>query len=397
MDDASWLDSYVEEAELIKVCSNFELWKIEESSAALNTLTHGFFRYFGKFPPPVATRFIKEFHDPSVGPVVDPMVGSGTTLVEAILLNRKAVGMDVNPLSALIAKVKTTPIRSNLIDKGLIDFTNFWSGYVSEQEVKKYIPEDKYLSHWFFPETQYAIAKTLVFINRVIDDKNLKDLFTVALASTIRRLSRASNGLGRMFLDPGKAPLDVYETVSKQILKMAPGLNELSLLNPNVVVINQDAKKPYLRKNYTNLVIVHPPYFNLYKYSSIYKFEMLWLGLDIKNTRQQEISDGFKIGKKEIVYKYIEDMKDIFANILNVLVPGGICVLMMGDTILRGERINTTYMTLDTLSKEGFKVEKIIIRPPKFTEASYAATQRRTGEQVGIKLADYLVVLRKGK
>jgi tRNA G10 N-methylase Trm11 len=217
----------------------------------------------------------------------------------------------------------------------------------------------------------------------------------VALGASIRRLSRASNGLGRMFLDPAKTHQDVYEMVSRQISKALPRLRELALLDPDVRVLNQDAKKPFLSNDFTNFVIIHPPYFNLYKYSGIYKFEMLWLGYDITGTREGEITEGFKAGKKELVHAYARDMGEIFQNIHEVLVPGGVAVLMIGDTILKGERINTTYLTINEILKSGFRVEKVIVRPPKFTEASYAATQRRSREQVGIKLADYLVVLRK--
>src|SRR5215210_626468 len=83
---------YLVSAELDNRDCQYEDWEIKESSAELSYLTHGFFRYFGKFPPPVARRFIEELHDPSLGPVIDPMSGSGTSLVEALLLKRSAIG-----------------------------------------------------------------------------------------------------------------------------------------------------------------------------------------------------------------------------------------------------------------------------------------------------------------
>ena len=42
-----------------------------------------------------------------------------------------------------------------------------------------------------------------------------------------------------------------------------------------------------------------------------------------------------------------------------------------------------------------FDVEKIIIRIPKYTEASYAASQRRGTQNVGVNIPDHLVILKK--
>ena len=40
--------------------------------------------------------------------IIDPFCGSGTTLVEGILAEHNVIGIDIDPLSALISKVKTT-------------------------------------------------------------------------------------------------------------------------------------------------------------------------------------------------------------------------------------------------------------------------------------------------
>ena len=43
--------------------------------------------------------------------VLDPMVGSGTTLVEAVRLRRRAVGCDIDPLARMIAGAKLAPME----------------------------------------------------------------------------------------------------------------------------------------------------------------------------------------------------------------------------------------------------------------------------------------------
>ena len=48
--------------------------------------------------------------------VIDPMSGSGTTVLEALLSNRNCRAYDVNPLSVLLAKVKVTHISRTTLE-----------------------------------------------------------------------------------------------------------------------------------------------------------------------------------------------------------------------------------------------------------------------------------------
>ena len=74
-------------------------------------LTHRFHSYPARFIPQIPYSFIKLFTNEG-DTVLDPMCGSGTTIVEAFLNNRNAIGNDFNPLSTLITKVKTTMISN---------------------------------------------------------------------------------------------------------------------------------------------------------------------------------------------------------------------------------------------------------------------------------------------
>ena len=48
--------------------------------------------------------------------MLDPFSGSGTTLVEALLLKRHPIGVDANPLACLIARAKTTRLPETDVD-----------------------------------------------------------------------------------------------------------------------------------------------------------------------------------------------------------------------------------------------------------------------------------------
>src|SRR5438067_1083017 len=70
-------------------------------------LTHGLHPYPAKYIPQIPKTLIQEFSSHGET-VADIFCGSGTTLVEALLLGRNAIGVDANPLACLISEAKTT-------------------------------------------------------------------------------------------------------------------------------------------------------------------------------------------------------------------------------------------------------------------------------------------------
>jgi hypothetical protein len=69
---------------------------------------HEFYRYPARFSPHFARAAIDAFTRRG-DLVLDPFVGGGTTVVEARLAGRLAVGSDLNPLAVLVSQVKARP------------------------------------------------------------------------------------------------------------------------------------------------------------------------------------------------------------------------------------------------------------------------------------------------
>ena len=72
-------------------------------------LTHNFYKYPARFSPWFARSAISAFTSPGDW-VLDPFMGGGTTVVEAMASGRHVVGLDLNELSVFIARAKTTLI-----------------------------------------------------------------------------------------------------------------------------------------------------------------------------------------------------------------------------------------------------------------------------------------------
>jgi hypothetical protein len=75
--------------------------------APVHGLTHCFYRYPARFSPAFAGAAIEAFSHPG-DVVLDPQMGGGTTIVEALVRGRRAIGNDLNSLAVFVTRVKTT-------------------------------------------------------------------------------------------------------------------------------------------------------------------------------------------------------------------------------------------------------------------------------------------------
>jgi hypothetical protein len=79
-------------------------------------LTHNFYRYPARFSPTFVRSAIETFTRPG-DLVLDNHVGGGTTLVEAMVLGRHSVGIDISALAEFVATVKTTLFSERELDR----------------------------------------------------------------------------------------------------------------------------------------------------------------------------------------------------------------------------------------------------------------------------------------
>jgi DNA methylase len=88
-------------------------------------LTHGFYKYPARFSPIFAGAVIRIFTEPG-DLVLDPHVGGGTTIVEALAAGRRAVGVDISTLAEFVSAVKCRVFTEAELDK-----LDWWAGRVA--------------------------------------------------------------------------------------------------------------------------------------------------------------------------------------------------------------------------------------------------------------------------
>ena len=175
-----------------------------ESGSILNIFTnnvtantHGFHKYPAKFIPHIPKWAINKYLAGQTSKtILDPFCGSGTTLAEGILAGHNVIGIDIDPLSCLIAKVKTTNINTAELDK----VSGWLVKGIKNKKKGEFKPECETIGHWFPKETidKLSIIRTLInqIPDRFGDNKSIKDiqhLLIVCFSSIIRRVSYADN------------------------------------------------------------------------------------------------------------------------------------------------------------------------------------------------------------
>jgi NAD(P)H-flavin reductase/16S rRNA G966 N2-methylase RsmD len=79
-------------------------------SEKFSTSLYKMHKFWGRKPPNVVAKYIENYTHKN-GIVLDPFVGSGTTAIEAIRLQRRVIGIDINPLAIFITRTALKPVR----------------------------------------------------------------------------------------------------------------------------------------------------------------------------------------------------------------------------------------------------------------------------------------------
>lgn len=371
--------------------ANIERWVVTGTNKQNSYLTHGLFRYFGKFPPPIAAELISEYTEPG-SQISDPACGSGTSGVEAIRLGRRATVSDVNPVALLASRVKTTFVPPESVLSALESMEADYEPLPYDlEELREFGLRNP--SHWFLEPTAASLHGIRVMVD-ALPNHDLRELLRLCFISIVRSVSRATSQQGRLFLDKDSAKEDAWASFVRQVEKARTSMEELSRFSDRNVIVEQrdlrSARNEEREKN--QLVIFHPPYFNSYRYSRTNSLELAWMGSSTKCLRPMEIREFFKSGNAEKRFEYLDDVGQCLAAIKPTLKPSGVLAVMIGDTVARGEYVRIARPLIDRAESTGLRLRLLALREPRYAEASWATSLRRKTNDLGSRINDYVIV-----
>lgn len=404
---------------------NFEEYKMSE-------YTHAIHSYPAMMMPRIARNVIQEYAT-SESIVLDPYMGSGTTLLEGMVENvGKVIGFDLNPLAVLISTAKTTKFNLENI-KMEIDNLDYHLSVLSNYEH----PSFTILESWFKQENIDELARLKAVINN-IEDSDVRLFFSVVFSETVRHVSFTRNGEFKLYKIPeskrdshnpdaiaifSQKLQSVYTTV-KDFYENTTFLNSQT----DVAIMNATITDSDVKPNSIDLVVTSPPYGDSNTTVAYGQFSRLaneWPDFPEPISLDRRLMGGVKakeivkfdiaelddaismINEKEKLEKnkrvpsvvsFYKDYEESIEKVAEVVRHGGVVAYLVGNRRVRDVELQTDIITAKMFEKFGFTHEKTIVRDilNKRMPSKTSPTNNR-GQKVKTMAHEYLVILRKNK
>jgi DNA modification methylase len=319
---------------------------------------HRLHPYLGKFIPQLVEWFLaKYFKEDDV--ILDPFMGSGTTLVQGNEMKMHTIGIDVSEFNCLIAKVKTNKFDIKKARQEVLEAErrlSVFSARLCSEDEKQFslFPKDKmdnlksslmaevkseYLKNWFAERTLYE----MMYYRRLIKEFKYQDLLKVLLSRAVRSarlIPHYDLARPKATIEPGKeywcrkhnrmcTPIEELlvkiHNYSMDTVKRLETFDKLRS-NKSVTVIQGDSQKVDLFKELRKTsiagrkmdgIFTSPPYVGQIDYHDqhIYAYELF----GFRRNDNLEIGPQ-KAGKsKKAQQDYIEGISAVFRNVKKYL------------------------------------------------------------------------------
>jgi DNA modification methylase len=300
----------------------------QQSSYALHNL-HSF---PAKFPPQLPRKFIEGLTRPG-DVVLDPMAGSGTTIVEAVLAGRRGIAFDIDPLALLLSSVKVTPVSVHqaartgreVLERAAVAITSSRDELEETLDSRWDSKTRRFLDYWFARETQLELLALIREIER-IHDPTVRAFLELTFSSIIiTKSGGVSLALDLGHTRPHRAKLVIDATGRRIVDQTTPNTSSARLriltktLRPAVedfrsrlrinlkglvaeafqeddpLVACGDAQILPLADGSVDLIVTSPPYAsNAIDYMRAHKFSLVWMGhqMDALSRKRGEYIGG---------------------------------------------------------------------------------------------------------
>jgi len=323
---------------------------VKKQAAKRHFGVHG---YFTKQAWNVVAEYIKNFSQPG-DLILDPFGGSGVTAIEALMNNRKAINIDINPLAVFLVESLLAPVR----DADLIQaFHEVKVEYLqkepkTEADIKKALkkyPKPKPLPlpkgsdvatvDQLFSEKQTAQLGLLKSIILKQKNENIRKSLLLAFSGVVTRVNltyhiskavKAGTGFGgdasafryyRYRIAPEPTEVGVmkclelrYKNIKAAKKEIEYFINENTISNAHIIKGSATNLK-FLPKESVDYIYTDPPYGKKIPYLDLSVMWNAWLDLDVtEEDYAQEAIEGGEHDKSKDEYKMLmaQSIKEMY-------------------------------------------------------------------------------------
>lgn len=357
------------------MCTGAPLQVAKQSSMRLRTFfeanlfktgyaTHGLFPYRGKFHPQMIKALMNIIGVKEGETVLDPMMGCGTTLIEAVTIGVHAVGYEISPFCTFMARAKLDGLDINVPDlKKQLTLTD--------------------LLFYEFEKHAADIARLASLAAPITGSLAMDRLLTLCYFDAIGFARRTKQ----------KGAIELFGEILKKYLlaveKFYRIRKNLNLKLGKAEVKTGDARALDLKDESIAGVIFSPPYSVSIDYVENDRLQLELMGIDVEALRQDMVGLRGKT-EQERVTLYFDDMAQVLQEVARVLMPGRYCVIVVGSNEKQLQRI------LSTTDPAQINIEDRLARLGEKAGMTFVKKiERQITGLYNVMRNEYLVLLRK--
>jgi len=334
---------------------------------------HSLHPFPAKFPPALPRLFIT--HLTAKGEcVLDPMMGSGTTILEAHRLGRAAIGTDIDPLALLLTSAKANPPSASeweTASAGVLsrakDLLKQPQTIAAALEARLDAQSRAFADYWFLPATQRELIALAMAIEEQPTEIQafLRVVFSsiiIAKSGSVAQARDLSHTRPHKVEKAPRSAIESFRVKARRALRMLTQTPPPKNSSP-LWLTEADAQRLPFASESVHLIVTSPPYAaNAIDYMRAHKFSLIWWSYSIQRlgalrkdyiggealqgfemeplpeTAEKAISTISAIDSKKgkVLRRYFSEMRRVLNEMRRVLVPEGAAVLVVGESTMRG-------------------------------------------------------------
>lgn len=337
---------------------------------------HRLHPYLGKFIPQLVEIFLKYYFKKGDS-ILDPFMGSGTSLIEANILGIHSAGVEISLFNCLIADIKTRKYDIPLIEKEIKDilfkteeFSQWLShGRIQKNDFKKYKTDSEYLNKWL---SDRALHEILFYRDQIKNYQN-QDILKIILSRATRSarliphydLARPSKPIRKKYYcikhrricEPINEAMKFVNRYSWDTIRRIKEFENIRT-NAHIKIIQGDSRevdfskiKGYKGGKFDG-IFTSPPYVGLIDYHDQHRYAYELFGFG--DNGYKEIGPASKGKSREAKEEYKNDIIAVFQNMNRFLKPKAKIFVVVNDR-------DDLYP--EVASACGYSIEKIFHRP----------------------------------
>lgn len=274
----------------------------------------------GQFSPELVELFLTHYSRPNAT-ILDPFVGSGTTLFEAARMKLECYGAEINPSAVEMARTSQFVNLSEMEREETIE--------AAYSIIRAHIhPRQPSLFdyHKYVNDKQSDVERTVRYtLSEILKEAKQPSVRNLLLNAVIRYMSRMDANDAEGFLRAFQEHIELIRS-----LPYSPRPCQ---------VLHVDARAIALPAHSIDLIITSPPYINVFNYHQNNRPAMELAGWDLLNVAKSEIGANRKHRQNRFltVIQYALDMTTVLQTLKRVLHPEGWAILVVGrESTVRG-------------------------------------------------------------